>query len=134
MNTCAARFIETLKVKELNFGVHEPNDETIVTFPYHGRTTLIVFSGSNGDHVQLITVVEAVPAEHYEEAVLACNKLNCIYRYVKFFVDKDNDIVTYVDAIVNEETAGEECFKLLVYNCQTLDEAPRHLIPKGLPF
>lgn len=131
MNTCASLFVDFLNAKDLSFGTRELGDESLVTFPYHGRNTIVVFGGDNGDHAQLITTVEAVPDEKYVDAVLACNQLNCTYRYVKFAVDKDNDVVVRADAILDESSAGEEAFELLVRNCQIIDEA-RPVIMKAI--
>lgn len=129
MNTCAELFIKNLESKNLNYDVQElPDDETMVLFPYEGRSTHMVFAGTEGEHVQLITVIEGVTEEKYVDVVLACNLLNSKFRYVKFIVDKDNDVVALSDAILDPDSADEESFELLIRTLQIIKEAKPDLM------
>ena len=123
MNICAEMFIAKLKTKDLNYSVRERDSDVIVTFPYDNRKTNIVFSGEDGAHAQLATVIESVPEDKFVDVVLACNSLNATFRYVKFAVDKDNDVMAYTDAILDPASADEECFELLVRSLKIIGEA-----------
>ena len=57
------------------------------------------------------------------EALALCNELNYHFRWVKFFVDKDMDIVALLDAMLEEETAGDECLSLLMRFVNIVDDA-----------
>ena len=46
-------------------------------------------------------------------AYKVCNDLNNQYRWVKFFIDKDGDVIAQIDAVVNEETCGKECMEMV---------------------
>ncbi len=128
MNTCAELFIANLKSKDLTFQVKEMDDETLVAFPYNGRKTNVIFGGEDGEHVQLMTLIESVPEEKFVDVVLACNQLNARFRYVKFAVDKDNDLMVFTDAILDPSSADEECFELLVRSLKLIDEAKKPLM------
>ena len=123
MNVCAERFIAKLKSMNMTFDVVEPGDSTLVVFPYKNRKTILEFRGENGDHVQLATLIESAPEDKFVDIVLACNQLNSTYRYVKFSVDSDNDIMARTDAILDVNSADEECFELLGRSIQIIEDA-----------
>ncbi|MCQ2437636.1 MAG: YbjN domain-containing protein [Clostridia bacterium] len=64
-----------------------------------------------------------VPENKYGAAVLACNKLNTQYRWVKFVVDKDNDLNCEMDAYVDIESVGSECKRCVSRIVNISDEA-----------
>ena len=35
------------------------------------------------------------------------------YRWMRFYVDSDNEFTAALDAVINGETIGEECYELL---------------------
>ena len=43
----------------------------------------------------------------------SCNELNNKYRWVKFYLDDDSDVVAQIDAYVDDETCGGECLSLV---------------------
>ncbi len=55
-------------------------------------------------------------------ALVVCNTLNSEYRWVKFFLDKDKDIVASLDAMVDRQTCGEECLSLVRRMVNILDD------------
>ena len=124
MNTCAKAFVNELESKNLNYEVKELEKETLVIFPYDNRKTTFVFSGDDGEYSQMMTVIESMPNdEKFVEAVMACNEQNRRFRFVKFVVDNDNDIMALSDAILDPNSAGEESFELLVRCLKIIKEA-----------
>ncbi len=63
--------------------------------------------------------------------VIACNMLNKKYRWVKFYLDDDNDIIAQIDAYVDEETCGSECLNLVKRTVNIVDEG-YEIIAKAL--
>lgn len=54
------------------------------------------------------------PAEKTEVMYKLCSQMNRQYRWVKFYVDEsDNTITCQDDAIIQLDTAGKECLKLV---------------------
>ncbi|MCC8356366.1 MAG: YbjN domain-containing protein [Oscillospiraceae bacterium] len=124
MNICAQAFANNLDSKNLTYSVSRDDDKsTVLSFPYKQRRTSIIFSGEDGIQCQFQTVIESVPKEKVTDVILVCNKLNTEYRFVKFVVDSDNDLMNYSDAILTPETAGEECFEVLLRTLQIIEEA-----------
>ena len=124
MKTCAKAFTDKLTSEDLKYEVKELNDETLVIFPYDNRETVLAFSGDDGEYVQMMTVIESMmDDERFVVAVLACNQQNRRYRFVRFFVDDDNDIRAFTDAFLDVNSAGEMCFGLLVRSLNIIKEA-----------
>jgi len=80
------------------------------------------FSGDEGEYMSMYTVFESVPKDKRFAVLEACNELNCRYKWITFYLDKDNDIVLHRDAILSVATADEEAFELLIRNIRIMDE------------
>lgn len=64
-----------------------------------------------------------VKEDRFIDVLKICNELNNRFRWVKFAIDKDNDINIEIDCIVNEETAGAVVLELVQRLCSIADEA-----------
>ena len=112
---CAQRFIDLLNEKEIGFSAREDSDgDVIIRFVFDGKPTNYIFSGSDGCYVSMFTQFENVPVDKLSDLYAECNSLNAQYRWLKFYIDKDNDLMISDDAIVSEESAADECFELLI--------------------
>lgn len=115
LNTCAQLFVDDLKAKNLNFNSGVDGDgDSVVEFPYQGKIAKMFFSGDDGCYFSLYVVYERVPENKLPDALLACNEMNCRFKWVTFYLDRDNDIVMHDDAILSPANAAEEAFELLV--------------------
>ena len=56
-------------------------------------------------------------------ALVVCNLLNAKYRWVKFYLDDDKDIVASIDARVDIDTCGEDCMDMVDRFVSILDAA-----------
>ena len=119
----AQLFIEDLKRKDLKFDIKElSGGETLVNFPFDGKMTNIVFSGEDGKYVSMYTNFESIPADKVADLYVVCNQLNATYKWLKFYVDKDNDLMVEDDAIVSPESAADECFELILRRANVLKD------------
>ncbi len=58
-----------------------------------------------------------------EKTYKLLNAENAKYRWIKFYVDDDNDIRAEMDAVLDLDTAGDECFELMLRMCDIVDDA-----------
>lgn len=115
MLKCAEQFTETLKEKDLNYAADDTErGDTVVDFPYKGKVTKCIFSGEDGQYFSMYLVYERIPEDKVADLIFLCNELNAEYKWITYYVDKDNDLIMHDDAIVSPESAAEECFELLV--------------------
>ena len=62
------------------------------------------------------------------EGLVVCNELNAEYRWFKFYLDKDKDVICLSDALLDEDSAGEECIDRLQRLVRIVDEVyPRFM-------
>ena len=115
MVICAELFAAKMKAEGIRFNVIDRDDGgCVLSVPFEDRTTNVFFDGdNNGTHPALRTVFEHCPAEKIADVLVVCNELNVKYRWVKFCIDNDCDIMVEDDAIVSPESAGEELLELV---------------------
>ncbi len=57
------------------------------------------------------------------QALFVCNQLNAKYRWIKFYLDDDKDILCECDAYVDERTGGVICLNLVRRMVNIIDES-----------
>ena len=84
---------------------------------------LFIFGEGGKDVAIRCYSVAKVPSEKVAKAHETCSKLNSKYRWIKFYVDSDNEIAAEDDAVIEPNTLGAECFELLARCINIVDEA-----------
>ena len=114
-------FVEVLKSKNLHYTVDDlDNGDTIVRVPFE-KTISFRFESDN-EHLALRTVFERIPDDKIADLLVVCNALNTEWRWFKFFIDGDKDLMIADDAVVSPETAGQEAFELLARVVNVMNE------------
>ncbi len=72
-------------------------------------------------NVKSFSIVK-VPADKLLDIYVLLNGLNCEYRWVKFYVDDDNEVTVSGDAIIDLNSVGEECFEMMLRYIHIIDE------------
>ena len=124
LNRFAQIFEEFLTEKSLHFNTRIDSDgDSVVEFPYKGKEAKMFFTGENGEYLSMFIVFARVPAERVSDLIFTCNEMNAKYKWVKFYLDKDADVVASIDAYIDDYTCGEECMKLVRRVVNITDEA-----------
>ena len=106
--------IDYFTSKELQFETREiPDGGVVVHVPFKDLSINMIFNGEKGEYLSFYYQVASVPDEKLANLIVVCNKLNSTYKWLKFYVDDDKDIMAQDDAILTEENAGDETFELL---------------------
>ena len=61
--------------------------------------------------------------DKFAQGLLACNTCNTQYRWVKFYIDDDNEVCIRADAILDEATCGKECLEVVERMAIIINEA-----------
>ena len=61
--------------------------------------------------------------DKYAAALMACNDANNQFRWVRFYVDDDHDVVAETDAIVSEDSVFDEIVELIARMIRIVDDA-----------
>ena len=109
------------------------------SLPYHeiqNGVMEIIQKGKNIDRIRIVVGFDDISGNrpwlkcfdlgHFEgdkfaEGLLACNNANKEYRWLRFYIDKDNDVTAAADAIVNEETILDEVIELIARMISIVD-------------
>lgn len=83
-----------------------------------------LFFDLDGESVQVATSpIASVPAEKTAQLLYALNDCNHKFRWVKFYLDDDNDVIAESDAIIDEQNAGAVCFEIVMRTASIIDDA-----------
>lgn len=126
MNTCALSFMNYLNKGDIKYSVLDSNK---IAINFSGKNcssirTIFSFSDENLDvsvHVASIAEVEKENERKQLVAHSLCNTLNSNMRWLKFYINSDNEIVAESDAIISPDTAGDVCTMLLMKTVEVVD-------------
>ena len=125
MQEFAQKFIDQMDEDEIKYT--EVNDTTVkVSFSGDNLKTITVYAFFEEDGTPYVQFRcwEIESFKNNEEAGLAaCNALNLQFRWAKFFLDKDKDVAATLDAVLDENTVGEDCCSLMMRLVSIVDDA-----------
>ncbi len=113
-----ASFIRALEKNDLRYQHEEATEK-------HAEYVRVGFTGKHGQTFSFIFFFEEkymnvkcfsickVPTEKLMDFYVKINEINKQYRWVKFYLDGDNELTLACDAILSEETAGEETLEIM---------------------
>ena len=121
----AQEFIDYLDEEDIYY---TEKDEHVVQVSFRGENLnsidVYLFFDEDGDPlVQLRCWSIANFKSNERAAIEICNVLNAEYRWVKFYIDKDKDIVASIDAVVDGDICGSLCLFLIRRMINIVDEA-----------
>ncbi len=93
--------------------------EFVVRVVYSGENlntipVLVIFDEDGENMVQFVCFeVASYKQDKLAAGLITCNALNQKYRWVKFYLDDDNDVRVESDAYVSPGTTGEECMNMV---------------------
>ncbi len=91
---------------------------------------LIVFEDDRVVSLSCFNICQ-VPENKKKDIYEVCSDMNSEYRFVKFYVDEDDNTVTAeTDAIITPEVAGEKVFRLVELMPAVIDEAYPYFMRK----
>lgn len=117
MNMAAKAFGAYLEKRDIKYTIRG-DDEDMVLVRYAGDNMSDIpvwfnFSTNTHDVAVRVVSIAKIPENKIANACFACSKLNSKYRWVKFYLDFDNEVTAELDAIITPSTVGEVCYELL---------------------
>ena len=108
--------IEKMRAKNIPFSVRENN--CIDIYDYNrgcGAVRVMVGFNNEDDNRPSFHCYDLgnFPKEKTAAALVACNNANIDYRWVRFYLDDDNDVVAAADAVVDEFTSYDEIMEMV---------------------
>lgn len=125
MQTYAREFMRYMDAKGVKYTEREENVIKVV-YSADNMDSIAVFVIFDEDNDPLVQFKcwDILSFKNNEAAALVvCNALNYKYRWVKFYLDKDSDVVASMDAMVDQDSCGEECMSLIARLINIIDES-----------
>jgi hypothetical protein len=102
-------------------------DDFCVSVTYSGDNMksikVYVFFDKDGDDMVQLCCMEIAGFKGNEaEGIIVCNNTNAKYRWVKFYIDDDGDLMCEIDAYLDEHSSGSECMRLVRRVVSIVDE------------
>ena len=93
-------------------------DDFVVKITYSGDNLktipIYVFFDEDGDPLVQFKCWDIAEFKGKEaKGIITCNSVNKQYRWVKFYLDDDADVVASIDAYIDADTCGSECLSLV---------------------
>ena len=124
MNNAANRFTNTLLEKEIKYRILAENRVLISIAGDNGKYDFQFIFGEDEKDVALkVFSLAKVQEEKLAEGYKLCSELNAKWRWVKFYIDSDNEITAEIDAVIEPMTTGDECFELLLRTLDIVDKS-----------
>ena len=114
----------------LNFDHVDQFDNPMIVVPFgggdysytHMLVHLIFDEDGESGHI-LTSPIGNVPVEKTAKMLLELNEFNRKFRWVKFYLDDDNDVVADGDVLFDEQNAGAACFEMVMRTASIIDDA-----------
>lgn len=126
MNMAAQAFANYLEQKDIKYSIHG-NDNHIILVSYSGENMSDIniwfnFYPSTRNVSIRIVGIARIPEEKIYNVSYELSQLNHKYRWVKFYLDSDNDVTAETDAIITPSTVSDICHELLRRTRDIVDE------------
>jgi len=117
-------FIEYMDENDIKYN---DVDDFCVSVTYGGENmktiTVYAFFDKDGDEMVQFCCMEIAGFKSNEDAgIAACNAVNAKYRWTKFYIDGDGDLMCDIDAYLDENSCGEVCMNLVRRMVNIVDE------------
>ncbi|MBR4873811.1 MAG: YbjN domain-containing protein [Clostridia bacterium] len=127
MTQYAREFAHCLDANGIHFSRSEKNDNHLI-IPYSGDNFpslhIVADFDDDGDPTVQFRCWELQNFKSNPAmGVVVCNDLNMKYRWIKFYLDDDRDIVATLDAVIDPDNCGSYCLLQLLRMVSVLDDA-----------
>lgn len=125
MNEAMKKFTQYLDQEEVKYTV---SNDHVVRISFHcdnidSITVTFIFDEDCKSVDIKVWSICKVTADKLPTAYAACNGINDRFRWVKFYVDKDNEVAASADAVIQLVSCHTECYELLNRTVNIVDEA-----------
>ena len=105
-----------LTAKDFKYSLQE-NDRVLMGFNLDNTDSIdiIIDFDDDGDSVHFVALgIARVPENKIANVLLALNQTNMNYRWVKWFVNDNRNIMADCDAVIEDQTVNDECLEIVL--------------------
>ena len=118
-------FVAALKNEGIKYNVSD--EKPSVFIKYSGDNfddlTFSFFFDEDGESVSLkVFSIAQFTKNQLPDAYEFCNQMNNNWRWIRFYVDSDDEFTADMDAVINPATVGAECVEILQRAVRIVDK------------
>ena len=118
-------FTRQLDSENIKYSVDSEKD--IVRVRYNGDhfksvTFTFIFDDDGESFALRVFSISQFTNNQLNDAYEFCNRMNYKYRWLRFYIDSDDELTAAIDAVITPSTAGAECFELLARTVNIVDD------------
>ncbi len=118
-------FVRKLDAEKIKYDLH--SEKPILYVRYKGDhfdslTFTFIFDDDGESFALRVFSIEKFEPSMLPDAYEFCNAMSYAYRWLRFYVDSDNEFTAALDAVINEATIGDECYELLSRAVSIVDD------------
>ena len=122
LEECIASLLEVFKVMDVKY---DQLQENLFSFATSGDNVkgvrYFIDFDEDGHSVNISGMDIASFGDKLAQGFVVANRLNHQYRWIKFIIHDDGNIITQNDAVIEPGTAGKEIMELIARNMHILD-------------
>ena len=108
--------VNELNARNLKYDLSDDKPVIFIKFSgdhINGQSFTLIID-DDGESVALrVFSIFKFEAGQLADAYEFCNKVNNQYRWMRFYVDSDDEFTAAIDAVITPSTAGAECVEIL---------------------
>lgn len=109
-------FTDALKKDGIKYTAHDEKPAVFVDYSgdNYNRLRFGFWFDEDGESVQLkvFSIFQFTKAQ-LPDAYEFCNQMNADWRWIRFYVDSDDELTADMDAVISPTTVGKECVEIL---------------------
>ena len=92
-------------------------------FSYTHLTINVIFD-EDGESAQIVSsAIASVPRQKTEKLLAVLNQCNSEFRWARFYLDEDNDVIADTDVVFGEDGAGFAVVESIMLAASVVDDA-----------
>ncbi len=118
-------FTQKLDAEGLKYKVHEERPMVFLSYKgdnFDSLSFTFVFDEDGKSVAVRVYSIAKFEKHQLADAYQFCNQMNMEYRWIRFYVDKDDEFTAAMDAVISEDSAGAECHELLCRTVSIVDD------------
>ncbi len=128
MHQATRAIIDAFNEKDIKYAVEENDKFSYVKAGFHSETgtpVTVMFISSDEDNDVAVRANSLVklPESKLPELIMVVNDLNREYRYIKFVVNKDNELRAEFDMPIRTDNVGPVAVEIFIRFMQIIDKA-----------
>lgn len=118
-------FAKKLDAEKIKYDLHQEKPIVYISYKgdnFDGLTFTFIFDDDGKSFALRVFSIEKFTPDQLPDAYEFCNSMCYAYRWLRFYVDSDNEFTAALDAVIDENNTGDVCYELLSRSVSIVDD------------